>query len=83
MHGLFQAYKYTSHTNMGPIRGEYEGVLQMEWLKDNLESSDILAALILIAIVIMALNDVGGEDLPKVVLGGLVGYLSRRAGVPK
>lgn len=50
-----------------------------DWLKENIESSDILAALILIAIVIMSLNNVGGDDLPKVAIGGLVGYLSKRA----
>ncbi len=55
----------------------------MEWLKENLEGSDLLAALILVAIVILSLNGVGGEDLPKVVLGGLVGYLSRRTGATK
>jgi len=80
---LFQAYKYTSEVNTYALRGEYEGVLQMEWLKENLEGSDLLAALILVAIVILSLNGVGGEDLPKVVLGGLVGYLSRRTGATK
>jgi hypothetical protein len=49
-----------------------------DWLKKNIDSTDILAALILAAVVIMSVNGVGGEDLPKVVLGGLIGYLSKR-----
>jgi hypothetical protein len=54
------------------------GVFMNDWLKKNIDSTDILAALILAAVVIMSVNGVGGEDLPKVVLGGLIGYLSKR-----
>lgn len=49
-----------------------------EWINQNVDSTDILAICILIAVVILAVNGVGGEDLPKVVIGGLVGYLSKR-----
>lgn len=49
-----------------------------EWLKNNIDSSDLLAVAILAAVVVMGMYGVGGEDLPKVVLGGLVGYLSKR-----
>lgn len=50
-----------------------------DWINQNIDSTDILAICILISVVIMAVNGVGGEDLPKVVIGGLVGYLSKRA----
>jgi hypothetical protein len=50
-----------------------------DWVNQNVDSTDILAALILAAVVILAVNGVGGEDLPKVILGGLVGYLSKRS----
>lgn len=49
-----------------------------DWLKENLDSSDILAVFILIVVTILSVYGVGGEDLPKVVIGGLVGYLSKR-----
>jgi hypothetical protein len=49
-----------------------------EWINQNVDSTDLLAVCILIAVVILAVNGVGGEDLPKVVIGGLVGYLSKR-----
>jgi hypothetical protein len=48
------------------------------WIHQNIDSTDLLAICILIAVVILAVNGVGGEDLPKVVIGGLVGYLSKR-----
>jgi hypothetical protein len=48
------------------------------WIHQNIDSTDLLAVCILIAVVILAVNGVGGEDLPKVVIGGLVGYLSKR-----
>jgi hypothetical protein len=50
----------------------------VSWLRENVDSTDILAALILGAVVLMSIKGVGGEDLPKVVLGGLIGYLSKR-----
>jgi hypothetical protein len=49
-----------------------------EWIRKNIDSTDVLAALILGAVVILAVKGVGGEDLPKVVIGGLVGFLSKR-----
>lgn len=49
-----------------------------EWLRKNIDSTDMLAAFILGAVVFMAAHGVGGDDLPKVVLGGLIGYLSKR-----
>jgi len=54
------------------------GDFMNEWLKNNIDSSDLLAVAILAAVVVMGMYGVGGEDLPKVVLGGLVGYLSKR-----
>ena len=50
----------------------------MSWFKENVDSTDILAGLILLAVTIMATMGVGGDDLPKVVIGGLIGYLSKR-----
>ena len=50
----------------------------MNWLKENVDSTDLLAALILIAVTVMAMHGVGGDDMPKVVIGGLVGYLAKR-----
>lgn len=50
-----------------------------KWIDQNVDSTDILAICILVAVVILAVNGVGGEDLPKVIIGGLVGYLSKRS----
>ena len=50
------------------------------WIGRNLEGSDVLAIAILVAVVVLALSGAVGEDLAKIAIGGLIGYLSKRAG---
>jgi len=49
-----------------------------KWFNENVESSDLLALAILVCVTVMSIYGIGGEDLPKVVIGGLIGYLSKR-----
>jgi hypothetical protein len=63
----------------------YEGITLTEggalmnvgkWCHDNIESTDILAFALLVSTTFLAYYGVGGEDLPKFVYGGIIGYLT-------
>jgi hypothetical protein len=50
-----------------------------KWCHSNLEASDIIAVIVVIATVFLSYFGIGGEDLPKYVMGGIIGYLTHRA----
>jgi len=53
-----------------------------QWVHENVDSTDILAVIVLLVTVFLSYHDIGGDDLPKYILGGIVGYMTK-VGVAK
>jgi hypothetical protein len=48
-----------------------------QWFHKNIDSSDLLAVIVLVITAFLAYHGIGGEDLPKYVIGGIIGYISK------
>lgn len=48
-----------------------------QWIHDNVDSTDVLAVIVLLVTAFLSYHGLGGEDLPKYILGGIVGYMTK------